>query len=122
MKRSGPSISAWFAEPQNQALVERLQAAGLCMSQTQDLNSEGPLAGKTFLLTGRLESLSKGHADVLQALGARIAPGISRSVDYLVAGAEAGSKLSKAHALGTDIRDEEWLENVLATGTLSNCF
>ena len=118
-EKIGLSISAWFSEPQNQALVERLQAAGLCMSQTQDLNSEGPLAGKTFLLTGRLESLSRGDAEAaLQALGARIAPGISRSVDYLVAGAEAGSKLSKAHALGTDIRDEKWLENVLATGNV----
>lgn len=112
------AIGEWFAEPGNDRLVDRLAAAGLTMSARQ-ATRQGPLSGTTFLLTGRLESLTRGQAErALEALGAGIAPGMSKSVDFLVAGADAGSKLAKAAKLGTQTRDEAWLLRVLETRRL----
>ena len=112
------SISAWFAEPANQKLVDRLIAASLTMQENQH-PTEGPLAGRTFLLTGRLEQLTRGQAErALVSLGGRIAPGMSKAVDFLIAGDGAGSKLAKAQELGTEVKDEAWLQSVLETGRI----
>jgi len=117
--RMAESIVEWFAEPGNTLLVNRLSRAGLVM-EAEGVKVEGPLTGLTFLLTGRLDNLTRGDAEqALQALGARIAPGISKAVDYLVVGAEAGSKLAKAQKLGTEVRDEAWLKRVLDTGRIA---
>jgi DNA ligase (NAD+) len=113
------NVAEWFSNAANLNLVDRLASAGVRMEVDRSDQIEGPLSGKTFLLTGKLEEYSRGEAEAaLQGLGGRIAPGISKSVDYLIAGADAGSKLDKARKLGTDIRDEQWLRRVIETGAV----
>ena len=74
-----------------------------------------PLAGQTFVLTGSLPTLSRDQAkDLLEAQGAKVAGSVSKKTNYIVAGADAGSKLDKARELGIAILDEEGLQNLLA--------
>jgi DNA ligase (NAD+) len=75
-----------------------------------------PLAGQTFVLTGTLQSMSRDQAkERLQALGAKVAGSVSKKTDYVVAGAEAGSKLTKAQELGVPVLDEAALVEMLRT-------
>jgi DNA ligase (NAD+) len=113
------SVAEWFEKAANQELVDCLSAAGLTMHSEETGRTEGPLSGLTFLLTGHLDGYSRSEAETaLKALGGRIAPGMSKAVDYLIAGADAGSKLAKATTLGTEITDEAWLAEVLDTGRI----
>jgi DNA ligase (NAD+) len=73
------------------------------------------LAGQTFVLTGALPTLSRDQAkDLLEAQGAKVAGSVSKKTNYIVAGADAGSKLDKARELGIAVLDEEGLHNLLA--------
>ena len=73
-----------------------------------------PLAGKTFVLTGTLKSLTRDQAsDRLRALGAKVSGSVSKKTDYVVAGREAGSKLDKARELGVTVLDEAELQALL---------
>ncbi len=112
----GESLHSWLADSRNQALIERLRAAGVRM--TADAPTEkpqGPLSGKSFLLTGRLEHMTRGQAEAaLQALGATIAGSVTKTLDYLIVGADPGSKLAKAEKNKVAIRDEAWLMDLLA--------
>lgn len=118
--RMGQSVVEWFSDASNQVLVDRLIEAGLTMRSESGSRSAGPLSDKIFLLTGRLESLSRGDAERrLQSMGGRIAGGMSKSVDFLIAGSDPGSKLQTAQKLGTEIRDEAWLVHVLETGSVN---
>jgi DNA ligase (NAD+) len=110
----GPVVAAsvrMFAdEPSNQALVARLKDAGVNMeSQAPDVASgPGPLAGQVFVLTGTLSTMTREQAqEALEQLGARVSGSVSRKTRYLVAGAEAGSKIEKARQLGVETLDEE---------------
>ncbi len=108
------SVAAWMAEPKNRDLLNRLKEAGVTWRKARTHAEAGPLSGITFLLTGRLESMSRPQAEQrLKELGASIASNMNKSVHYLIAGAEPGSKLDKARKLGTPIMDEEWLGEVL---------
>jgi DNA ligase (NAD+) len=72
------------------------------------------LSGQSFLLTGRLETLTRGQAeDALKRLGGTIASGVSKSLSHLIVGADAGSKLAKADKLKIPIHDEAWLVELL---------
>jgi DNA ligase (NAD+) len=118
-RKTAESIVAWTSRPANRDIALRLKAAGVAWREQPKRGRTGPLAGKTFLITGRLESLSRGQAeDRLRQLGATIAPGMSKAVDYLIAGADPGSKLEKAKKLRTAVKDEEWLLDVLGGGDL----
>jgi DNA ligase (NAD+) len=104
------SVRAFADQPQNQRLVERLEAAGVNMSsQAPEPGDEtGRLSGQTFVLTGTLTSMSREEAAAaLERLGAKVSGSVSRKTTHLVAGADAGSKLEKARELGVDILDEE---------------
>ncbi|MFZ1640182.1 MAG: NAD-dependent DNA ligase LigA [Candidatus Contendobacter sp.] len=105
------AIRAFFQEPHNQQVIARLRAAGVRWPETAaKLLAEQALAGKTFVLTGTLESLSRDQAsDRLRALGAKVSGSVSKKTDYVVAGRDAGSKLDKARELGVTVLDEAGL-------------
>jgi DNA ligase (NAD+) len=110
----GPTVAAsvrHFAdEPRNRTLIGRLASAGVNMqSQAPDPAAEaGPLAGKVFVLTGALASVSREEATAaLERLGAKVSGSVSRKTSYLVAGSDAGTKLDKARQLGIETLDEE---------------
>jgi DNA ligase (NAD+) len=104
------SVRAFANEPHNRALVERLQQAGVTMTTALPppaVEPAGPLAGKTFVLTGTLESMTREEATAaLERLGAKVSGSVSKKTSFLVAGAEAGSKLEKARQLGVETLDE----------------
>lgn len=103
------SVRAWFDEPRNRALVARLRQAGVRMVGERKVAPAGPqpLAGKTFVITGTLESMSREDAAAkIEALGGKVTGSVSRKTSYLVVGADAGSKLDKARALGVPQLDE----------------
>ncbi len=109
----GHSLYSWLQEPVNRALIERLRAAGLNMQDEQQV-AIGPLAGQTFLLTGRLNSMTRPVAEAtLVSLGGSIASGVSKSLSHLIVGEEPGSKVEKARKAGVPIHDEQWLIDLL---------
>jgi DNA ligase (NAD+) len=104
------SIYQFFREPHNRELVERLRKAGLRFEQEGGKKPGGPLAGLTFVLTGTLPHLTREQAKArIEAAGGKVAGSVSRKTAYVVAGAEAGSKLEKARELGIPVIDEEKL-------------
>jgi DNA ligase (NAD+) len=109
------AIRAFFQEPHNQGVIARLRAAGVRWPEAEvERAVEQPLAGKTFVLTGTLESLTRDEAsDRLRALGARVSGSVSKKTSYVVAGREAGSKLDKARELGVTVVDEAGLRALL---------
>ncbi|MBI3007671.1 MAG: NAD-dependent DNA ligase LigA, partial [candidate division NC10 bacterium] len=106
----GPRIAAgvvhFFAQEENVRVVERLKAAGVKMEEAVAAGPK-PLAGKTFVLTGTLSSMSRDSArDLITRLGGRVTSAVSKKTDYVVAGKEAGSKLEEARRLGVATLDE----------------
>jgi DNA ligase (NAD+) len=102
------SIRTFFDQPHNREVVEQLRACGLHWEEGEPAaQAPKPLAGKTFVLTGTFPTMSRDQAkDLLEAAGAKVAGSVSKKTDYVVAGAEAGSKLEKAQALGVGVLDE----------------
>ena len=115
----GPVIASrvveFFAEGANLEVIDRLRAAGVQWPQAPSTDSGvEPLAGLTFVLTGSLSTLAREEAeDALRALGAKTAGSVSKKTSYLVAGAEAGSKLRKAELLGITVLTEADLQRIL---------
>jgi DNA ligase (NAD+) len=110
------SLRTFFDQAHNREVVDQLRACGLTWEEGEPAASTPkPLAGKTFVITGTLPTLSRDEAkDLLEAAGAKVAGSVSKKTDYLVAGAEAGSKLDKARELGVAILDEAGLMAVLS--------
>jgi DNA ligase (NAD+) len=110
------SIRTFFEQPHNREVVEQLRACGLSWEEGEPAaRAPQPLAGKTFVLTGTFPTLSRDQAkDLLEAAGAKVAGSVSKKTDYVVAGAEAGSKLEKAQALGVAVIDEAGMLAMLA--------
>lgn len=111
------SIRTFFDQPHNVEVVEQLRACGVTWDESEPAaRTPKPLAGKTFVLTGTLPTLSRDQAkDRLEAVGAKVSGSVSKKTDYVVAGTEAGSKLSKAQELGVAILDEAGLLALLAS-------
>lgn len=100
-------IVAFFARPEHRRMLERLREAGITWPMPTPRASVGPCAGKTFVLTGTLEQMSREEAKQrLLALGARVSESVSAKTHYVVAGPAAGSKLKKAEALNIPVLDE----------------
>ena len=108
----GPVVAAgvreYLDQPQNYALIKELAAAGLKMDAPMTASSApGPLSGKTFVLTGTLPTMSREAAtEAIEALGGRVTGSVSKKTHHVVAGADPGSKLAKAEALGVSVLDE----------------
>jgi DNA ligase (NAD+) len=102
------SVQSWFAEPHNASLVDRLREAGLTMVSTlPPAPAAGPLTGKTFVLTGTLESLSRDEATAaIERLGGRVSGSVSKKTTAVVVGSDPGSKADKARTLGVETMDE----------------
>jgi DNA ligase (NAD+) len=111
------SIVQWYGEARNRQLIERLRKAGINFKSS--LHSPkavaGPLAGKTFVLTGTLPSLTREDATArIEALGGKVSGSVSKRTDFVLAGDEAGSKLDKAQKLGVKIIDEKEFLNLIS--------
>ena len=101
------SIVAFFAEAHNREVIERMQAAGVHWQDFPAQRIEGPLVGKTIVLTGTLPNLSRDDAKALiEAAGGKVSGSVSAKTHWVVAGEAAGSKLEKAQSLGIEILDE----------------
>jgi DNA ligase (NAD+) len=111
------SVFQFFREPRNQELVDRLRAAGLRLEYQSTRPRAGPLKGLTFVLTGTLPNLSREEAKkLIETAGGKVSSAVSKKTNYVVAGAEAGSKLEKAQELGIKIVGEEQLLDLIKVG------
>ncbi|MBP25745.1 NAD-dependent DNA ligase LigA [Methylophaga sp.] len=103
-------IYTFFRQTHNLDVIQRLLEAGVNWPEEKPVYANSELAGKTIVLTGTLENLSRSEAkEKLLALGAKVAGSVSAKTDYVVAGRDAGSKLNKAQSLGIDVVDEATL-------------
>ncbi len=115
------SVREFLSVEENAAVLERLREAGVVLEEEQ-AGEAAPqtLAGLTFVLTGTLERHTRDEAKAaLQAFGAKVSGSVSKKTSYVVAGAAAGSKLTKAEQLGVPVLDEEALDHILETGEAS---
>ena len=114
------SVRAWFDEPANQALIEAFRQAGVTLAGERKVAPAGPqpLAGKAFVITGTLASLSREDAQAkIEALGGKVTGSVSKKTSFLVVGADAGSKLEKARALGVATLDEDAFLRLIMSGS-----
>ena len=116
------SLQQWFATPANQGLVEQLNSLGLALAASEAERAgatlggdgTGALTGQTFVITGTLPTLSRRDAqDLIEAAGGKVSGSVSKKTSYVVAGDEAGSKLTKAQELGVAVLDEAGLQELL---------
>ena len=108
-------IAAFFAAPHQREVIDLLRARGVQWEEGEPLAAAGPLLGKTVVLTGTLNALTRDEAkEKLEALGAKVSGSVSAKTSFVVAGSEAGSKLDKAQSLGIPVLDEAALLALLA--------
>ena len=108
------SLHSYFAQEGTQILLKELEEAGVNLAYLgEKVAADAVLSGKTVVLTGKLETLTRTQAkEKLLRLGANVAGSVSKKTDLVIAGADAGSKLAKAQELGIEIQDETWLEQL----------
>ncbi len=103
------SVARFFAEPHNREVIGELRAAGVRWTEGEPARAAnaGPFAGKIVVLTGTLSSMSRDEAkERVEAAGGKVTGSVSKKTDFVVAGAEAGSKLDRARELGVEVLDE----------------
>ena len=111
------AVAQHLADEHNRATVDKLRAAGLRMVEERRGQAGGPLSGLTFVLTGKLPSLSRSEAQALiEAAGGKVTGSVSKATDYVVAGDDPGSKYARAGKLGIAIVSEDELQGMLAGG------
>jgi DNA ligase (NAD+) len=113
------SLHTFLQQPHNREVIEQLRAAGISWEEgegTAANTAPQPLAGKTFVLTGTLPTLSRDDAkEMIEAAGGKVSGSVSKKTHYVVAGEEAGSKLEKARELGVQVIDEAGLLELLGS-------
>jgi DNA ligase (NAD+) len=108
------SILSFFSDPNHRDWVQAMRAAGLNLVEADATTAVTGIAGKTFVLTGTLPTLGRDEArDLIEKAGGKVSGSVSKKTDYVVAGEEAGSKLTKAQELGVAILDEAALRALL---------
>jgi DNA ligase (NAD+) len=108
------NVAAYFRDPENSSIVDRLLAGGITWPAPAPLEAHAKLTGKTFVLTGTLEALTREAAEErIARLGGKVSGSVSKKTHYVVAGAEAGSKLKKAQQLGVAVLDEAAFLNLM---------
>jgi DNA ligase (NAD+) len=110
------SVYEWFRDPKNIDLVERLKAAGVKtdVDAASTANFDERFVGKTFVLTGKLENFTRDEAaKLIEERGGRVSSSVSKNTDYVVAGSDAGSKLTKAESLGVAVIDENEFKTMI---------
>jgi DNA ligase (NAD+) len=113
-EKMASSIAGQLEDERMRALIEELRGVGLCFRSDGPAPSEGPLAGKTFVLTGTLPEWSREQAtERIVAAGGRVTGSVSKNTDYLLAGESPGSKLQKAERLEVTVLDEASLRRLL---------
>jgi DNA ligase (NAD+) len=104
------AVVQYFADPSVKKLIEKLRTAGVNLEEPRQISAGGALSGMTVVITGSLPTLSRTQAtELVEAAGGRVTSSVSKATNFVVAGAEAGGKLEKAKALGTEIIDEATL-------------
>lgn len=108
------SLATYFASEGAKELLDELREAGVNLAyKGQQVVADAALSGLTVVLTGKLERLKRSEAkEKLESLGANVAGSVSKKTNLVVAGADAGSKLTKAQELGIEVKDEAWLESL----------
>jgi len=108
------SLHSYFEQEGSQVLLRELQEAGVNLDYLgEKVAADAVLSGKTVVLTGKLQKLTRNQAkEKLLSLGASVAGSVSKKTDLVVAGSDVGSKLTKAQELGIEIRDEDWLDGL----------
>jgi DNA ligase (NAD+) len=115
------SVFNWFQNPRNQELIERLKAAGVKTEIDGDAGAsrDENFAGKTFVLTGKLEQFTRDEAaKLIEDRGGRVSSSVSKKTDYVLAGEDAGSKLTKAESLGVKVLNEAEFGTLLKPSNL----
>jgi DNA ligase (NAD+) len=108
------SVQAYFAEPRNRELIEKLRAAGVRLSEER-AETAGPLAGLVLVATGRLERYSRQQIEErIRQLGGIVGDSVTKKTSYVVVGADAGSKAEKAARLGIPTLSEQAFETLVA--------
>ena len=108
------SIVEFFSEKANRKLLDKLRAAGLTWEEKRARAKDGRLVGKTFVLTGALERWSRDQTkELIESLGGKVTGSVSKKTDYVVVGADPGSKLARARALGVETLDEKQFAQLL---------
>jgi DNA ligase (NAD+) len=101
------SVAAYFRDPQKRAIISKLQQAGVNMEQRRQKRVEGPLTGQSFVFTGTLTAMPRSKAEQLvRSLGGEALSSVTRKVNFVVAGADPGSKLQKAESYEITVLDE----------------
>jgi DNA ligase (NAD+) len=108
------AVEQFLGEAHNRETIEKLRVAGVRLVEDTPARPAGPLSGRTFVLTGKLPTLTRGQAQgLIEAVGGRVSSSVSRATDYVVAGEDPGSKLAKAQSLGVAVVDEAGLCELL---------